>query len=954
MVSMASLLAITAVAPATARSPITQGRDVQRLAIDESVEVGDGARMVPGGRVDVVVRLTGPSVAEAAGSNATKRETRLGAASQRTRAGQIRREQDEVRSVIRKLGGRELGRVSRALNAVIVRVGAGKLDELAATKGVASVLPLRDYQMDLSETVPYIGARSGAFAQPGGATGAGVRVAVLDSGIDYTHANLGGAGTLDAYAAAYGVAPGDPLQTSRDGLFPTAKVVDGFDFVGESWPNSPEASDPDPIDYEGHGTHVADIIAGSGGVAPGASLVAVKVCSAVATSCSGLALLQGMDFALDPNGDGSIDDAVDVINMSLGSSFGQQEDDLSFAAQNAVDAGVTVVASAGNSADRPYIAGSPSTAPGVISVAQSQVPSAIAYPLVVTGITPSTINNTATLDWAPVGSGFTGEVVRLGTACEGVAYFNNNSPAGKVALIDRGSCNVSLKVDRATKDGAVAVLIANNAGGDPPSFSFGGGDLPLAPSLVITQSDGARIKAALGATGVNAAVVATVSPDVTIPLTGSMVASSSRGPSMSLDAIKPDIAAPGASVSAIAGTGTGTQAFGGTSGAAPMVSGAAALLLSVNDRQSPLTVKARLMGTADTNITTNPATQPGVLAPITRIGGGEVRVDAAAAATTIAFDSTRGSVSQPSLSFGFKTVAERTTLTRKLTIRNLGSRTRTYTLTPTFRYADDQASGGVVPSILGGNKLTIRAGRSETVTVRLVIDPAKLPAWPFTFSPSQLGNGQLLTGPEYDGYIQVTGGGESVHVPWHVLPRASSSVRADEDEVELAEDSTVTLSNRGALDSEYSVYALTGTSRRIPASQMPGPAATSPPSTCRVWVSGHSTRAAPSMASSPSPRSTSGRIRPIRQASRWISTPTSTERLTGSCSPRRPPASGSPARRWSTSRTRPPGPRRPTSTWTPTSTRRTRCSPCRCPAWASGSTPSSTSPSSPTTTTTAG
>src|SRR5207249_2787568 len=126
-----------------------------------------------------------------------------------------------------------------------------------------------------------------------------------DTGIDYTHRFFGGAGTAAAYAAAYGTSTSDARTKTTDGLFPTAKVVGGFDFVGESWPNGPLAPDPDPIDCGpsaiaapcagGHGTHVADIIAGNDGashkgVAPGASLYAVKVCSSVSTACSGLAL----------------------------------------------------------------------------------------------------------------------------------------------------------------------------------------------------------------------------------------------------------------------------------------------------------------------------------------------------------------------------------------------------------------------------------------------------------------------------------------------------------------------------------------------------------------------------------------------------------------------------------------------------------------------------------------
>jgi subtilisin family serine protease len=792
--------------------PIVAAPSASDLALPEEVTIaGDSLRRATG-KVSVVIQLSGPSLAKAMGP-ARKSGMALDRAAQRAHLQAAKAEQDAVSRLVVSLGGKEIGRLSKALNAVIASVDASEIDTIAATPGVASVRRVRSYQLHLSETVPYIGARSGAFAQPGGATGQGVKVAVLDSGIDYTHANLGGGGTQAAYQAAYGTGPGDPAQTRRDGLFPTAKVVAGYDFVGEDWPAGPLAPDEDPIDFEGHGTHVADIIAGNRGVAPGASLVAVKVCSAISSSCSGEALLRGMEFALDPNGDGDISDAVDVINMSLGSSYGQVEDDLSFAAQNAVDFGVTVVASAGNSADRPYIVGSPSSTPGVISVAQTQVPGTVAYPLVVTGINPSLITNTATVDWAPVGAGFSGEVVRVGLLCPGGAI---PSMAGKVALADRGNCAVSLKSDIATKAGAVAIIIANNAAGDPPSFSFGGGDLPMVPTIVISQADGNRIKSALLA---GTSLVASVSPAATIPLVGSMVASSSRGPSMSFDAIKPDIGAPGASISAVAGSGTGTQAFGGTSGAAPMVAGSAALLLSVDPTMDPLTVKARLMGTGETTIYTNPATRPGQLAPITRIGGGEVRVDAAAAASTIAFDDESR---QPSLSFGHHRLTTTTTLQRRLTIRNLSASQRTYSLTPTFRYTDDQASGAVSPSIAGGNSVTVDAGGEATVTVRLRIDPAKLPAWLLGFATNQ-GNGSQLNGPEYDGYLSISSGGESIHVPWHVLPQAAANVATAKPIVNLnSANATIGVSNRGAIDGVWSAFALTGTSDRVPLEEQPG------------------------------------------------------------------------------------------------------------------------------------
>ena len=111
--------------------------------------------------------------------------------------------------------------------------------------------------------------------------------------------------------------------------------------------------------------------------------------------------------------------------MSLGSDYGQIEDDLSLAASNAIKLGVIVVASAGNGGDKPYIVGSPSIAPGVISVAQTAVPERAGDPAVVNA--PASIagvdGNTATIDWAPVGAGVSGDVAYIGRGC----------PAGSVA-----------------------------------------------------------------------------------------------------------------------------------------------------------------------------------------------------------------------------------------------------------------------------------------------------------------------------------------------------------------------------------------------------------------------------------------------------------------------------------------------------------------------------------------
>ena len=780
------------------------------------------------GSVDVWVALSDPSVA----AFRAQRLTALGLegrARAMSAAGGLRSQalahrqslrvaQDAIAAQLKALGASELGRVAMAHNAVAVRVDAAALKAIAALPGVLKVRPVINYELSLSETVPYIGA---ARAQVAGKDGTGVRVAVLDSGIDYTHKNLGGLGTEAAYTAAYGTATTDAANTTRDGLFPTAKVVDGYDFVGEDWPNSALAPDDDPIDLEGHGTHVADIIAGASadgthkGVAPGASLLAVKVCSAVATSCSGVALLQGMDFALDPNGDGDISDAVDVVNMSLGSSYGQEEDDLSQASANAVNLGVVVVASAGNSANRPYITGSPSTTPGVISVAQTAVPSDKAFPLVVDS--PASIAgsyaNTATVDWAPVGAGFTGTVAVVGRGCPAAGtvpedvYLEN--PAGKVVLIDRGACSISLKATRAAEAGAVGVLIALIAPGDAVSFSYGGGTV-FVPTLVIQQSLASSIKA-----NKTAPVNVTLSGANGIGLVGSVVGSSSRGPSFSASTIKPEIGAPGASISAIAGGGDATGAFGGTSGAAPMVAGAAALLVQAFPTLSPEQIKALLMNSAENNIYTNPALEPGKLAPITRIGSGEVRVDRALALTTLARERQSKSAA---LSFGFQNVVAFGAAVKVVQVENLGDTAKTFTVRSSFRYANDEASGAV--RVCAPSSVEVAAHGTAQLPVALVIDGSKLPDWGLDGGPRG-GDGNLLDNFEFDGYVTLTSGSEQLSLPWQVLPRKSAAMLVDNASVNAGRN--IRLFNLGVAPGEFEVFSLTGVSPRAASTELPQP-----------------------------------------------------------------------------------------------------------------------------------
>ena len=782
------------------------------------------------GSVDVWVTLDDAPVAAAASQLALAASTTERTLSVRTlrEAPQATREalaahrktvlshQDALQSRLAGFGAKELGRVHMAHNAIAIRVDASQLKDIAALPGVAKVRRVNHYEMSLSETVPYIGATA---AQQAGYDGKGVRVAVLDSGIDYTHRNLGGDGTPEAYLKAYGKDPSDPRNTTIDpSVFPTEKVVGGYDFVGDAWPtNGDRTEDPNPIDFQGHGTHVADIIGGKSkdgthkGVAPGVKLLAVRVCSAVATSCNGVAILKGLDWALDPNGDGDTSDAVDVVNLSLGSDYGQVIDDSTEAISTVVDAGIVAVVAAGNSANKPYVVSSPSIAPGAISVAQTQVPSAIAFGLKVNSpaAIAGTYGNTATLDWAPVAGGFSGDVVYVGTACPGEPL--KADPAGKVALIDRGTCSISLKVDSAGAAGAKGVLLGLVAPGDAVSFSNGGGT-HFVPSLVITQATSNKIKANLAAP-----VNVTVSDGTKVALVGSMASTSARGPSISYQTIKPEIGAPGASVSAVAGSSTGEEAFGGTSGATPMIAGSAAILVGKYPNRTPLQIKAALMNSANNEVYTNPALLPGVLAPITRIGAGEVRVNKALALEAVAYEPTSQSAA---LSFGAQEVSAPAEYEKKLVVENFGDKAKTFSIKSAFRFADDEASGAV--SISAPRSVKVAAHGREVVTVKLRVNPARLPEWTLD-GGAQGGSGDLLDAPEYDGYVTLSSGTELLSVPWHILPRKAAQTLAIAAVRSNWPGGIILLGNVGAAASEFDVFALTGTSKKVDPATLPKP-----------------------------------------------------------------------------------------------------------------------------------
>ncbi|MCD0483060.1 S8 family serine peptidase [Streptacidiphilus sp. ASG 303] len=296
-------------------------------------------------------------------------------------------------------GARVLYRTASVVSGLAVRVPADRLGALRGLPGVRAVHPIsRKYRAN-THSVPLTGSPAvwaGSDAVPGN-TGRGVTIGVVDSGIDYTHADFGGPGTPEAYRAVDGSRP------APAGLFPNVKVVGGRDLVGDDYNTDPAEPpyqpdphpDANPLDCtaNGHGTHVAGTAAGYGvtrdgrtytgpyrpgldpagfrvgpGVAPGASLYALRV-----FGCHGSTdeIAHALDLAADPNQDGDFSDRLDVVNLSLGGSFGDPGDGDAVAADRLAAAGTVVVASAGNDGDVYGIGSSPAVASRAIAVAAS-------------------------------------------------------------------------------------------------------------------------------------------------------------------------------------------------------------------------------------------------------------------------------------------------------------------------------------------------------------------------------------------------------------------------------------------------------------------------------------------------------------------------------------------------------------------------------------------------------
>lgn len=509
-----------------------------------------------------------------------------------------------------------------------------------------------------------------------GISGQKMRVGIIDTGIDYTHIMLGGAGKKEIY---------DSINPNiANDYFPNEKVIGGMDFVGTEFSaGSPDLEknipkrDPNPIDEAGHGSHVAGSVAGIGdgvisyaGVAPEASLYALKVFGKEG-STSDIAVIAALEYAADPTEKVDPSTRLDVVNLSLGGGFGKPKILYTEAIKNLTKAGTVVVASAGNSGDNPYITGAPATSDEAISVAASiddmdQNIKFAAVEALIAGESKllETIEGQTTAPAAT--SNVKGGVVAIGNGAAVLTEEVKAQAKGQIVLMDRGEINFEQKFIVAKELGAVGVVMVNNVEGTP--IAMGAEAKYDFPAVMISREVGNAMKAALVAKKDVSFNFSTGKVIQRNDLIDTITAFSSRGPRTMDSLIKPEISGPGSNViSAAFGTGNHSVQMSGTSMSGPHLAGVMALMKQAFPNDSVQMLKARILNTAKI-LTVN-----GVHVPVSRQGAGRVQVEEAYLSPVVALPAT--------LSLGEVPVASTKTVSKRITLRNTSDKDVLYATT---------------------------------------------------------------------------------------------------------------------------------------------------------------------------------------------------------------------------------------------------------------------------------
>ena len=547
------------------------------------------------------------------------------------------------------------------LDGITVTLPYSKLPALERESFAAKVYPSLHYTFDLNRSTGLLGVP--AFQAQTGATGAGIKVAVVDDGVDNTHPFLAPTG--------FSFPPGFPKGVTG---FTSPKVIAARSFA-------PPRANNTPLDRDQsfHGTFVSGIIAGDADTdvpagRVGSCSLANGGCHPAVGKISGVApkaWLGNYRVFNTPNPLGgccsgntpeivaafeaAVQDGMDVINFSGGGpQTDPRRDALIDAVANVAKAGVVPVISAGN--DRDFFGlgtvGSPGTAPDAISVGATTNSHVFNGSLTVVSPNDPALKQ---IVFVPSSSGVpasweskdqrvvdVGRIVgtngkpvdRLLCAVSGdpndprSTTLPDGSLNGSIALVTRGGCTFDSKAARAGAAGAIGMIVVEDHPGDPGS--------PLTSGLdggMISDLDGARLRqATAGSNGV--ATIRVQRPvkqdfEVGTPWGGVPTSFSAGGLTPFGHQLKPDLSAPGAQIlsSTLPEFAGDNYAFlDGTSFSAPHVSGLVALLLQRHRSWTPAEVKSALMSTAGPAFDNTAGTKE---APVLVEGAGLARVAAA-------------------------------------------------------------------------------------------------------------------------------------------------------------------------------------------------------------------------------------------------------------------------------------------------------------------------------------
>ncbi|USQ79474.1 S8 family serine peptidase [Ornithinimicrobium faecis] len=578
-----------------------------------------------------------------------------------------------------------------------------------------------------------------------GYTGEGMRISIIDTGVDIDHPDFGGSGT-----------PGDGITED----WKTEQVQFGYDLVGDDYDASTPETDypvPDvnPDDCQGHGSHVAGIAAGNGdeeaggveGVAPDAVIGAYRVFGCEGSTNADI-MLSAMEL--------SYEDGMDVVNMSIGSGWASwPQYPTAVAADSLVDAGVVVAASIGNEgASGTFSAGAPGVSEKSIGVASYDnamvTQNAFTYgaDAVSVGYAPATGAPEPPTEGSET-------LVRLGDpgSVEGMACTADGGISedltGTMVLVDRGVCPFHEKAANAQEAGAVGVVLANNVPGVINATVEGDPAITI-PVVSIQQGAGNDLNAAIAANGDE--VELTWTDEVTSvesPTAGLISSFSSYGMTAELE-LKPDIGAPGGNIfSAYPLEKGGYASLGGTSMSSPHVAGTAALLLQARPNLKTEDVRTVLQNSADPAMWFGDPSL-GILEPVHRQGAGMVDIDDAITAGAM--------VSPGKISLGETDAGP---VTQSVQVRNTSDEPVTYALvnnTATIATDGPDYTPGywtAATTVDAPETVTVAAGSTTSVEV--------------TFTGPTLEE-EMTVGLQYGGYLEFepTGdtAGDVLRVPY--------------------------------------------------------------------------------------------------------------------------------------------------------------------------------------------